>query len=110
MDAAELLRRARLAAGLTQAELAARSATSQATLSAYESGVKVPSADTLARVLAASGHELTASGGKRPVITPSAAAHLRVAGGLRDVLDLAAALPSKPASRLRFPRLNGAAR
>ena len=100
-----MIRDARREAGLTQAELAARSATSQATLSAYERGHKVPSAGTLARILAATGHTLVVANGRRPVRTPSAAAHAKVARGLHDVLELAAALPSKPARSLRYPRL-----
>lgn len=42
MDRAYLIEVARRASGLTQAELAARSGTSQATLSAYERGLKSP--------------------------------------------------------------------
>ncbi len=100
-----MIRSARREAGLTQAELAARSATSQATLSAYERGRKVPSAATLERILAATGHALVIENGRRPVRTPSAASHARVARALHDVLELAAALPSKPAPTLRYPRL-----
>lgn len=105
MNPGALIRDARAEAGLTQTELAERGGTSQATVSAYESGRKVPSATTLARLLAASGHGLAAVGGKRPVITPSAEAHRRVARGLRDVLALAESLPSRPPRRLRYPRL-----
>ena len=43
MDTAVTLRAARIESGLTQAELAARAGTSQATVSAYESGGKKPS-------------------------------------------------------------------
>ena len=53
-----LIRMARRRAGLTQAELAARASTSQAAISAYESGRRSPSVDTLARVLLAAGFEL----------------------------------------------------
>ena len=42
MDRAYLIEVARRASGLTQAELAARSGTSQATMSAYERGLKSP--------------------------------------------------------------------
>ena len=107
MDAPASIRSARHTAGLTQTELAARSATSQATLSAYESGRKTPSAVTLQRILAAAGHGLVAVPGKRPVITLGAAAHERVARGLHDVLELAAALPTGRAGPLRYPRLGG---
>jgi len=53
-----LIRMARRRAGLTQAELAARAATSQAAISAYESGRRSPSVETLSRVLEAAGFEL----------------------------------------------------
>lgn len=46
-----LLRNARLAAGLTQAEAARLGDTAQSALSAYENGSKRPSVDTLARLL-----------------------------------------------------------
>lgn len=60
MSPVRLLREARIRAGLSQAELARRGGTSRTTLSAYEQGRKVPSAVTLARLLAAAGVELTA--------------------------------------------------
>jgi transcriptional regulator with XRE-family HTH domain len=44
--------------GLTQAQLAARAGTSQATLSAYERGLKSPSLKVAARIIAATGHDL----------------------------------------------------
>lgn len=53
-----LIRIARRQAGLTQDALAARAATSQAAISAYESGRRSPSVDTLSRILAAAGFEL----------------------------------------------------
>ncbi|MBS1837622.1 MAG: helix-turn-helix transcriptional regulator [Actinobacteria bacterium] len=53
-----LIRMARRQAGFTQAELAARAATSQAAISAYESGRRSPSVETLTRVLEAAGCEL----------------------------------------------------
>jgi transcriptional regulator with XRE-family HTH domain len=52
---------ARIRAGLTQAALARRARTSQTAISAYESGAKVPSLDTLERILAAAGFELRMS-------------------------------------------------
>lgn len=110
MDFGSAIRTARLEAGLTQAELAERSATSQATLSAYERGRKIPSARTLRRILAAAGHRLVIEDGARAVRTPSVAAHERVARGLHDVLELAAALPSRPGATLRYPRLDKASR
>jgi predicted nucleotidyltransferase/DNA-binding XRE family transcriptional regulator len=59
--AARLIKEARLAAGFTQAELAARAGTSQPTIAAYEAGDKVPNVSTLERILAATGTTLTAS-------------------------------------------------
>jgi len=49
---------ARREAGLTQAALAAKAHTSQAAISAYESGRRSPSVDTLARIIDAAGAEL----------------------------------------------------
>lgn len=59
MDRSFLLERARRARGLTQARLAALSGTSQATLSAYERGLKSPSLKVASRILAAMDQELT---------------------------------------------------
>jgi predicted nucleotidyltransferase/DNA-binding XRE family transcriptional regulator len=56
---AQLIKRARLSAGLTQAELARRASTSQSAIAAYEAGTKTPTVDTLARLLAATGRRLT---------------------------------------------------
>lgn len=58
MDRAYLLEVARRASGLTQAELAARSGTSQATVSAYERGLKSPTIKVAARILEAAGYDL----------------------------------------------------
>jgi predicted nucleotidyltransferase len=55
MNAAVRLRRSRQAAGLSQAELAARAGTSQPTLSAYERGSKTPTSATLHKLLEATG-------------------------------------------------------
>ncbi len=49
---------ARRQAGLTQTDLAERAGTSQAAVSAYESGRRSPSVDTLCRILAAAGFEV----------------------------------------------------
>lgn len=53
-----LIRIARRQAGLTQQVLAKRAGTSQAAVSAYESGRRSPSVDTLCRLLAAAGFEV----------------------------------------------------
>lgn len=56
--AGNLIRSGRLEQGLSQRELARRAGTSQATLSAYESGRKSPSLETLARIVRAAGLDL----------------------------------------------------
>ncbi len=53
-----LIRIARRRAGLTQQALADRAGTSQAAVSAYESGRRSPSVDTLCRLLGAAGYEV----------------------------------------------------
>lgn len=100
-----MIREARLRADLTQAQLAERSGTSQATLSAYEAGRKVPSAETLGRVLAASGARLSSTPASRPTLTPGGVKLERLAGTLVEVIELAAELPTRHARRLRYPRL-----
>lgn len=105
MGIERLLRDARLTAGLTQAQLARRSGTSQATLSAYESGTKAPSSDTLARVLAAAGARLATVPATRPVRTPSSDALQRAGRGLAEVIELASHLPTRHAASLAFPPL-----
>src|SRR5215211_1660172 len=58
MDTAALLRQARQAAGLSQAELARRAGTSQSAVARYESGVASPSVRTLERLLYVVGQRL----------------------------------------------------
>ncbi|MEO5974399.1 MAG: helix-turn-helix domain-containing protein [Ilumatobacteraceae bacterium] len=53
-----LIRMARQRAGLSQMTLATRARTSQPAVSAYESGRRSPSVETLTRLLVASGFEL----------------------------------------------------
>ena len=106
MDTAAEIRAARERAGLTQTVLAQRAGTSQPTLSAYESGRKQPSIDTLTRLLAVCGSRLDVRLGQPDVVVPSANQAARTARTLSDVLALAAALPSKPSRELRFPRLS----
>lgn len=59
--AGALIELARIRSDLSQAELARRAGTSQTTISAYESGAKVPALATLERVLAAAGFDLRMS-------------------------------------------------
>jgi len=64
MKAASLLREARSAAGLSQAQLAQRAGVTQSVVSVYESGRRQPSVPTLAALIAATGYELDLSVGK----------------------------------------------
>jgi transcriptional regulator with XRE-family HTH domain len=105
MEAAVALRDARVAAGITQAELAQRASTSQATISAYENGSKQPSVATLSRLLAATGSRLTVARAAQPVLEPSTRQLKRTARALADVLALAEALPVRHRRELKYPRL-----
>ena len=93
---------------MTQAELARRVGTSQATISAYENDRKQPSVETLARLLAATGARLTVDHGHEPVLRPSPAQDARTARTLADVIALAEALPTRHERELRYPRLRAA--
>lgn len=66
MTAASLLRAARRTSGLGQAEVARRSGTSQPDVSFVERGKRVPTVDTLERLLASTGHRLVAVPSARP--------------------------------------------
>jgi transcriptional regulator with XRE-family HTH domain len=105
MDIAASIRQARHQAGLSQTALAERAGTSQATVSAYESGRKQPSVDTLEHLLAAAGARLTTEPAARPVVRPSRAQLTKAGRTLVQVLGLAEALPSRRSGNLRFPRL-----
>jgi transcriptional regulator with XRE-family HTH domain len=109
MDAGPTLRSARKRAGLTQGELAARAGTSQATISAYESGSKQPSVATFSRLLAAAGSRLTVEQARAPVVEPSSTELTKAGATLAEVIGLAEALPVRHARRLRYPRLDRAA-
>src|SRR5436305_14843479 len=101
MDVADTLRRARTGAGLGQTELARRAGTSQATISAYESGRKTPSLATFERLLAATGSRLTVEAVPAPAIRPSTADLAQRGRTLIAVLELAEALPSRHEPQLR---------
>lgn len=109
MDVPRTLRAARQRAGMTQAALAQRAGTSQATVSAYERGHKQPSVETFARLLAAAGSRLAVAPAARAVIQPSATQHARAAATLVEVLALAEMLPTLHAPALRYPPLRRAA-
>jgi predicted nucleotidyltransferase/DNA-binding XRE family transcriptional regulator len=59
VESAQVLRAARLAAGLSQPELARRAGVAQSVISTYESGKREPSVPTLRRLVEATGHHLT---------------------------------------------------
>jgi len=61
VDPGQLLVEARHHARLSQDEFARRAGTSRPTLSAYENGRRSPTLQTVSRVLAAAGFELTAT-------------------------------------------------
>ncbi len=105
MDAASAIRGARKAAGLSQAELARRAATSQATLSAYENGRKQPSVATLSRVLEAAGARLAVESEVPAIAESGPDRDERTGAALLEVLALAAALPTRHEPVLRYPRL-----
>ena len=112
MDAATLVRTARLRRGLSQAELARRVGTSQPVISAYENGARDPSTATLARLIAGAGEELVLGLAERgtdlpPLTTPKARSAAVV-----DVLLLADAIPRRrPAERQpSFPRMDSTGR
>jgi transcriptional regulator with XRE-family HTH domain len=106
VDAGATLHRARTRAGLSQAELARRAGTSQATISAYESGSKQPSVATFSRLLAATGSRLSIERARRPLAEPAPAELRRAGETLAEVIRLAEALPVEHARRLHYPRLD----
>jgi len=61
-----LLRRARVRAGLSQAELAARAGVAQSVISAYEAGRRQPALPTLARLIEAAGYDLVVDIRRKP--------------------------------------------
>ena len=67
----QVVRRARVGRGLTQADLSAISGIDQPNISAIENGRRRPSADTLHRLLAACGFELLATAGDRVLALPA---------------------------------------
>jgi transcriptional regulator with XRE-family HTH domain len=109
MDPGELIRAGRQRSGISQAELAALSGTSQATLSAYERGRKVPSAATLQRVLRAAGMRLSIRPSRRRVVTLPSDELERRGNALAAVIDLAERLPSSHSPTLDYPALAGRA-
>ena len=66
----EFLKRVRLSRGLSQSALAATMGISQPNLSAYERDRRLPSADTLNKILVACGYELAATDGRHTIYCP----------------------------------------
>ncbi len=91
MRASTILKQSRRHANLTLRALADRSGTSHATISAYESGRKVPTVETLDRIVRAAGFELDVS--LAPRIRTTLVGNSR-GDELAAVLELAAAFPS----------------
>ncbi len=104
MDVATFLRTCRCEAGLTQRQLADRAGTSAAAVCHYERGTRIPRADTLVRLVAASGATLTWTARGLPA-DPSTLDALEDNGeALAAVLDLAEHLPRRPRpDRLEAP-------
>jgi transcriptional regulator with XRE-family HTH domain len=100
MDAAQVIRRAREAAGLSKRELARRAGTSPAAIVAYEAGDREPTFRTLRRLVRAAGYD-------SELVTRPALGRLdpvRAAKRLVEVLELAEQLPyRRPARRMAFP-------
>lgn len=105
MDIAHEITAARHAAGLTQAGLAERAGTSQATVSAYEAGRKTPSAQTFARLLAASGARLDVRPARAPVRSLPRSERERRGEILAQVIELAEALPARHARQIKMAPL-----
>jgi uncharacterized protein len=91
--AGAMLRRARTAAGLSQAELAARAGVTQSVISAYESGHRQPALPTLAALVEAAGYELVADVRRQPrrLSRLSGPVGQRVRRRRQDLIDAAAA-------------------
>lgn len=89
---AQMLRQARLSAGLTQAQLARRAGTSQPAIAAYESGTRTPSVATMERLLAAAGMGLEArpAGGRRATGRHSTRLRRLIADRREEILRVAA--------------------
>jgi transcriptional regulator with XRE-family HTH domain len=97
VDAPSILRRARLRAGLSLRELAARADTSHSALAAYEAARVTPNVDTFDRVLSAAGFTVSLS------LTPRVAADDARGQELVDALVLAEQFPARHRRSLEFP-------
>ena len=99
MDAARAIRRARSRAGLSLRGLARLAGTSHSTLAAYEAGRKVPTVDTLVRIVRAAGYEFDVR------LAPVVGGADPAARGreLEDVLGLAEQFPARHEPALTYP-------
>jgi transcriptional regulator with XRE-family HTH domain len=107
VDAAVVIKAARRRAGLTQKELAGRSATTQSAIAAYEGGAKQPSMVTLNRLVAGAGCSIAwYLGPVKSVVHSTVEAIARSLHGddeheaLRLAADLWTGLASLPASEV----------
>lgn len=92
------LRALRLAAGLTQRQLARRAGLAASVLCAYEHGTRMPGTDTFLRIIRAAGGDV--------IVRTRDAADLRNTDAvLQDVLALAELLPQKRRGELTYPVL-----
>jgi transcriptional regulator with XRE-family HTH domain len=78
----EILRSARMSAGLTQRELARRAGTAQSVVARLEGGEASPTWETLVRLLAAAGFEID------PVLRPRAGAKSHMLDDVPRILRL----------------------
>jgi transcriptional regulator with XRE-family HTH domain len=97
VDASSILRRARLRAGLSLRELAARAETSHSALAAYEAARVTPNVETFDRVLSAAGFSASLSLTTR--VAPDAARGRE----LVEVLVLAEQFPARHRRSLELP-------
>ena len=99
MNWSEIIRAARLRAGLSQRELALRAGTSHSTLSAYESGRVDPGVATMQRIVAAAGFvgEVRLSRRARERDGMDRGDELEL------VLELAGQFPAREPGKLMFP-------
>lgn len=112
MDPASTIRGARRLGGLSQRELGRLAGTSGATIAAYEAGTKIPRADTLERIVSASGCTLRWSLEPPPSArdlsaSRSLAIHRVVAGRLRSDPDGVRSAARQNLQRLRRAHRGG---
>jgi len=97
MQANILIRRARIASGLSLRLLAERAGTSHSTLSAYEAGRVDPSVTTMQRIVRAAGYDVAAD-------LTRLVGHDHRGTELQEALELAALFPARHAPVLTFPK------